>query len=891
VTASPDHLGRLLVHPRSPHARSAEPLTAGLPLPRGRLADVERLTALDADGRLCPSAARVLERWSDGTIRWALIHLVADVPAGGTSIDVTDGVPTPPATPLMVLCDGTTAEVSSGVFLARFDVTTPAGLTAVSDAGRALLAATALTWNLRDAQDLACAVRWSSVTVEQQTALAATVVLAGTCQTRGGRVLRLTLACRFAAGRRAIAMDVELHNPSRARHRGGFWELGDAGSVLLRSASVTVSPFTTHAGASSEDAPNRRGADAPSRRIDAHARRAELQLCPTFRARLDAEGEVAPWELPFDLTQHSSGGERWNSPVHVTADGTLPFTHRGYVLRSGAAERAGLRAEPTLIVGEGPDALLVTAPRFWQVFPKALQVAPSGDATIAWLPAGSHPHEIQGGERCHFEFALGFGDDEVTTVPGEWLRAPSIVLPDPDTAAAAEAIPRLVPASRAGDTAYEALVSAAIDGDDTFEAKRERIDEFGWRNFGDLYADHENGADPSVLRVSHYNNQYDAVAGLITQALRTGDPRWWVLADDLANHVARIDIYWTDEDKAAYNGGLFWHTAHYVDAGRSTHRTYPKAPGVLGGGPSNEHCYSTGLLLHHRLTGAPLSAAAVTRLAQWAVDIDDGAKAPMPLCWLSRARTGYASATNRSDYHGPGRGPANVVQALLNGLRVTGRREFLAKAREIVERVVHPEDDIDAWRLADTERRWSYTVMLQALGRYIDDLQERGGLGDAVDYARATLVRYARWVAAHEFPYLDKPELLEFPTETWAAQDLRKAAVLDLAAQHSADPAERTRFAERASTFHRTALDTLASFPTRTTTRPVVLVMTNGLARAWHQLHRLDFNPTHPRDGVWPPRVVFVPQKTAAKRRLVWLVVAASIAAMVLAAMLAGRQP
>ena len=60
------------------------------------------------------------------------------------------------------------------------------------------------------------------------------------------------------------------------------------------------------------------------------------------------------------------------------------------------------------------------------------------------------------------------------------------------------------------------------------------------------------------------------------------DPRWRVLMDDLARHVADIDIYHTVEDKAAYNGGLFWHTCHYVDAGTSTHRSYPRANGVCG---------------------------------------------------------------------------------------------------------------------------------------------------------------------------------------------------------------------------------------------------------------------------------------------------------------------
>ena len=33
----------------------------------------------------------------------------------------------------------------------------------------------------------------------------------------------------------------------------------------------------------------------------------------------------------------------------------------------------------------------------------------------------------------------------------------------------------------------------------------------------------------------------------------------------------------------------------------------------------------------------------------------------------------------------------------------------------------------------------------------------------------------------HERPYLDQPERLEYPTETWAAQDMRKSEVFKLA--------------------------------------------------------------------------------------------------------------
>jgi hypothetical protein len=76
--------------------------------------------------------------------------------------------------------------------------------------------------------------------------------------------------------------------------------------------------------------------------------------------------------------------------------------------------------------------------------------------------------------------------------------------------------------------------------------------------------------------VSHYNNQYDPVAGFVFQFLRTGDPRWWTMATELASHVIDIDVYHTTRDKSAYNHGLFWHTYHYGDADTATHRTYPR---------------------------------------------------------------------------------------------------------------------------------------------------------------------------------------------------------------------------------------------------------------------------------------------------------------------------
>src|SRR6185295_10147664 len=200
--------------------------------------------------------------------------------------------------------------------------------------------------------------------------------------------------------------------------------------------------------------------------------------------------------------------------------------------------------------------------------------------------------------------------------PAGWLRTPCTATLDPAWYAAAGAVAYLSPASACDDVKYRELIQAAIDGPDSFARKREFIDEYGWRHFGDLYADHESaGHQGTEPLVSHYNNQYDAVGGFAVQFMRSGDSRWRELMEDLARHVADIDTYHTDRDKAAYNHALFWHTAHYVNAGTSTHRSYPRDPKVGGGGPANEHNYSTGLLLHYLMTGDPLSRETVVGYA------------------------------------------------------------------------------------------------------------------------------------------------------------------------------------------------------------------------------------------------------------------------------------
>jgi hypothetical protein len=448
-------------------------------------------------------------------------------------------------------------------------------------------------------------------------------------------------------------------------------------------------------------------------------------------------------------------------------------------------------------------------------------------------------------------------------------------------------IPYLTPRADDSNSVYMRLVDAAIEGSDTFDAKREVIDEYGWRHFGDIYGDHEAvfHKGPAPL-VSHFNNQYDPIAGFAYQFLRSGDLRWLRHMEELATHVIDIDLYHTEQDKSAYNHGLFWHTYHYVDADTGSHRSYPRAAKVCGGGPANEQNYTTGLMLHYFLTGTMAARAAALALGRWVIDMDDGTKTVFR--WLAGGNTGLASSSRTPHYHGPGRGAANSILALLDAHRLTGDPAFMAKAEQLIRRCIHPADDVPGRNLLDAENRWFYTMFLQSLGRYLDYKAERGELDAQYAYARASLLHYARWMADHEYPYLEKPDILEYPTETWAAQDMRKSEVFKYAALH-ATGIERTRFLERSDFFFRYATTTLVELKTRTLARPVVLMLSYGFMHAYFQ-HFPDVcapQPREPRHEFGLPER-FVPQKVRALNRFKALVVAGGIAAFLVVALALG---
>jgi hypothetical protein len=780
-----------------PFDRRGEPTTIGVEFGRGEAPAAQMWSLTDERGQRVAVQALSLDHWADGSVRWLLVDFQADVSAGGASryeLRPAGGPHDTPQSPLQVDVAEQAITIRTGAAEFQIGRTGHALFSSVSVGGVPVLDPAASGIVATDVSGASHRLAITDTIVERSGPLRTVVRVDARLPLDDDATVDAVARLHFFAGSGTVRVEFAITNPRRAEHRGGFWDLGDPGSVCLRDLSMVWA--------------------APG-------------ALERIAYSVDAASPFVPAAAAVEIYQDSSGGEQWRSANHVNRVGAVPLAFRGCRIGGPGSEPHGDRATPIVCAVTAGVPLAFGIPEFWQNFPKAIE-ADSSSITLRLFPRQSQDvHELQGGERKTHTLYLCVGPERVTDLPLHWSRSPVLAMGDRSRYRVAGSWQPLHMGSEDAREAYEGLVNAAIDGPDSFVRKREAIDEYGWRHFGDIYADHEAAGHPGLI--SHYNNQYDAIAGCATRFCETGDRRWWGLMNDLARHVADIDIYHCAQDKPAYNHGMFWHTSHYAAAHTATHRSYSRAAEGASGGPSNEHNYTSGLLLHYFLTGSEQSREAVLELASWVLDMDDGAKARF--WWLDRGETGLASATREADYHGPGRGAAYSINALLDAHRLTGEARYLTKADRLIARCISPADDPDALGLLDAERRWSYTVFLQVLGKYLDYRVESDLVDAPFDYARAALLHYAEWMAEHERPYLDRPEQLEYPTETWAAQDVRKAAVFEFAAAYAEAGERRERFLDRAHRFFNYAVTTLEAMPTRTLARPIVLLLAYGFQR------------------------------------------------------------
>jgi hypothetical protein len=818
-----------------------QPVTVGVPLPAGLLRDADGLALRSAEREVAVQG-QALARWADGSVKWLLIDFVAD-PGEATEAELCHATPAcRQAGKLQVddLPDAIRVKTGAATFLVDRRVLGPFAQASAKGSDVLHGSRTILT----DERGNPRTARIERIVRESTGPVRATLLFEGSFT--GTPACRFVARLCFFAGSGVVRLRFTVHNPRRARHKGGLWDLGDPGSMLFRGLALEFGL------------------------LEATAQSLEWSAEPGHGSSVQpAQG--------FEIYQDSSGGDNWQSRNHVNRHGHVPLSFRGYRMRIGAEERRGLRANPVVCVRGPAGSLAVAAPEFWQQFPKAISIE-NRTVRVGLFPEQSADlFELQGGEQKTHTVWLHVGDGTASAETLAWVHEPAHVFTTPEWNAASGVIE---PFTSSNDfdaleqspafTRLERYLAEVMSEADGLLKRREIPDEYGWRNFGEVYADHEGAyyKGPSPL-ISHYNNQYDVVYGGLLHFLRTGQPHWRELFDPLARHVIDIDIYHTMEDRAAYNGGLFWFTDHYKTAGTCTHRSFTKdncAPGdrSYGGGPGSSHNFTSGLLHYYYLTGDPQAREAVIGLADWVLAMDDGRDTVFSI--VDEGPTGVASCTAELDYQGPGRGAGNSINALLDSWLLTGEPRYLEAAETLIRRCIHPTDDVAARDFLNIELRWSYPVFLTALARYLTLKAEDRQLDDMYAYGQASLLHYAEWMVEHERPYFDQAEKMEFPTEVWAAQELRKANVLRLAAAH-AEESLRGRLIWRGEELAERGWADLLRFLSRTVARTAAIVFVEG----WRDVCLRAFGPKEmPRASAkdFPPREDFVPQKRRAMAAL-----------------------
>ena len=779
-----------------------EPVSLGVPIPAGVSHLADQFLLKDEDGCPAPLQTQVLNRWPDTTVKWLLCDFLAAVEpkaqAAYTLEHVAQAVSQQSGCTIDSSQKTNTHRVATGDMVVKVGSENGKGLFSVYSVDGNNPICRFATLRLRDLSGHEWPMRIDQTTLEVNGPVRTTLTMCGTFAGLNNRRLLFLARLHLYTGLSRGALEVRLHNPEAAHHPGNLWDLGDPGSIMIKEWLLEIPLASNHlAGSIYTTDPD------------------------SSRELIDKKGSIY---------QESSGGLHWNSPVHRNRDGTAPMRQSGWVLTTGELKEIGDRAQPIIQAVCDEGRVSVSIEHFWQRFPKSLE-SEQGILRVGLLP-GDFPggHELQGGEqvteRIRFDFA---GGETTGFVAGPTLFA----FCDKRHYREAQVLPEGL--WEPVNPEYRQLLEIA-GGSKGFLTKREHVDAYGWRNFGELYADHEAAqhTDETIF-ISHYNNQYDPLYSFFRLGLATGDCEWLELAFDLSGHVADIDINHTDFDREEYCNGLFWHTDHYLDAGLSTHRMagrehlLKKNPALCGGGPAAEHCYSTGLMFHHFLTGDPRSRQLVLQLADW--------------CWLSlRGPQTLGAAVLRALKNGKSllhdrnalwprfplnRGTGNCLYAAIDAFELTGDGKYLARAAEMIKGTVHPTDNIEERHLLNAEIHWSYTVFFAAVGRYLAVKQLWNQFDEDFSHARQSLLTYARWMIENEYPYLEKPEILEYPNETWAGQDLRKGVVLYFAALQTAGK-EREQFLVKANFFLKYGLAELCRQPTSYYTRPLVLMMQNA---------------------------------------------------------------
>jgi hypothetical protein len=233
------------------------------------------------------------------------------------------------------------------------------------------------------------------------------------------------------------------------------------------------------------------------------------------RARI----ELGTWMLGKDsvVRLHATGGGQ-----EIALAGPLAVEpqdgHKAFEIPLGVRNDGALTAGPvTLVVKD-----------FWQHHPISL----FSTGTALGVEAIERPAQYTGGMGVTLEAMIAL--DGAPAKVAEALYAP----PPRGLPALVHPVDGSLAGGPVGER-YDALVKAFVP---RFAEGQDRMDDFGWRNWGD-YQIGASYVDKAGVPVEDWANlQYDLPSGLLLAWLRTGDPQLWRWAQASVRHLMDLDL-------------------------------------------------------------------------------------------------------------------------------------------------------------------------------------------------------------------------------------------------------------------------------------------------------------------------------------------------------------
>lgn len=792
--------------------------TFGLPLPKGKLFDNQQLVFLQRKIRLS-AYTKIVGKWPDGSVRW--IHcsaiIIRNDPIRVAIISSAHG-PSPQKvqekqTDYIQSFHSAKEFKDTLPFYPLFKITPFVVDQNIVEKSKLNIS---LSLKLKKNSDILIPVK-----VEFEKTRLGPILQKSAFKgefRQDSHILKFNGNFSFCAKTQEINFDIRLNNPKAAKHPDGYWDLGDPNSVLINKFSVAFNFENMNHSISTYEDYDEENTSLP-----------KLEPSPV---------EV---EAPFTLEQYGSGGLNWQSPIHWDKNKQSTVKYPGFQLKTANKKQltVGRRANPIVRLKSQSNSLFIYLESFWQNFPSRI----SSDGEQLVYDLFSDNTELQGGESKTWRFkARAYTTDtqkknvSPTVIPR--IFEPISISYDPQYINSCQVFPQIAFSTKL--VALTSLISKGLTGDQNFFNKREKADAFGWRHYGELYADHETQGLPEDEKahfVSHYNNQYDPLMGMTLQYIHNGDSNWLKLIRPLSSHVQEIDIYDTKKDKAEYNGGLFWHTDHYLTAETCSHRSksrYHTAPykGFQGGGgPGGQHCYTTGLAMQYWLSGDESAKQKVAQLCNWIRKFYNGDDSILDKTFRLLTVDLKQNTLTNYGFKAPGfkypldRGTGNYLIALMDHYDLSEEPELLKEIGYVIRNTCHPKEDISLRTLNDTENCWFYTVFLQAVARFLFLKESLSSIDEDYWYARHTLLHFGNWMYKHEGFYLDTPEKLEFPNDTWCAQELRKANLFYFLSYFSNKNSKE--FFEKGRAYYDYVLNRLRTSEESQYTRILALMMQN----------------------------------------------------------------